>query len=278
MNGREEVNGHVLLTACLSRRGRGHQRHQLNARHGELLRQSPGGPQGPKVSTGCKSNGEIKSREAPGCWKGWEPAGAGGSAGRWARAGERAHPLPATVPCCDTSGEEVAHPRSCREFRGGPGSSARPRSISDPQSQGCTWGGGLFPKALGRTHSSLPKRTSGFPGAGRGSHQSPHVSGEIHARCAGTSSLHDTRLNGACPPCSPTQDRVADGERGLYRGKPGPCPPRPRSPRPQPAARGHAWPARRVSTGSAQPRRGALTSVTNTPAPAKAGLPGQAEN
>lgn len=92
MNGREKVNGHLLLTACLSRRCRGHRMRQLNAGHRELLQQSPGGLQGPKVWRGWESIWEIKSREVPGCWKGWEPPGAGGAAGCWARAGKRVHP------------------------------------------------------------------------------------------------------------------------------------------------------------------------------------------
>lgn len=126
-----------------------------------------------------------------------------------------------------------------------PGSSLTPRARDAPRE-------GTSPKAPGRT-SSLPKCTSRFPGGSppplrEGSHQLPRVSGEIHARRAGTA-LYTTHIHphGACPPCSPTQDRILDGKEGALQRKPGLCPPRPRSPRPQRAARGrgHVWPARR---------------------------------
>lgn len=84
---------------------------------------------------------------------------------------------------------------------------------------------------------------------------------------------HPRYKAGETPRCSPTRDRAAGEEGGASPRKPLPC----SSQRPA-RGRGHAWPAPRGSTGSAQPRRGVLTSVTNTAAPAKAGLPGQAEN
>lgn len=280
MNGREKVNGHLLLTACLSRRCRGHQMRQLNAGHRELLQQSPGGLQGPKVWRGLESNWEIKRREVPGCWKGWEAPGAGGlqDAGQ-EQAKECPPPCHCCVPCPGLGHLRpgVAHPRSCRGFGGGPASSACPRSISDPQNQGCTSGVDLFLKhrqdlLSPQIHLQVSRRLGHNPPGG----------GLTNCRVSPGKSSRDTQgqlfTRHTSQRCSPMQDRIAGG--GGYRGSPAPAPPRSLSPRPQLAAcsRSHAWPARRVSTGSAQPRRGALTSVTNTPAPAKAGLPGQAEN
>lgn len=222
----------------------------------------------------------------PGCWKGNERAGAEGSAESRARAGERVPP-----PChCPVPWPGLGHLWGRSESSPGlalvwawPGILHLSLEHLCPPEPGMNLGRGPLCYSTGKDllapkmHLQVSQRLAPTP-PGRILTSYPVIHGnprETHR----DSSLQDTHHSDECPPFSPMQDLDANGGGGS-RGSPAPALSRPRSPRPQPGTRGrgHAWPAQRVSTGSAQPRWGALTSVTNTPAPAKAGLPGQAEN
>lgn len=224
MNGREKVNGHLLLTACLSRRCRGHQMRQLNAGHRELLQQSPGGLQGPKVWRGWESNWEIKSREVPGCWKGWEAPGAGGGCRMLAKSRQKSAPLPATVVCpalvWDNSDQAWLIPGAAAGLGAArcpllvPGASLTPRARDAPRG----WTSFLKHRQdllSPQIHLRVSRRLGHNPPGG----------GLTNCRVSPGKSTRDTQgqlfTRHTSQQCSPMQDRIAGrGGGGIGEARP----------------------------------------------------------
>lgn len=114
-----------------------------------------------------ESNRKIKSREAPGCCQGWEPAGNRGPAGHW-QGMHPSVPLSCALAWPGTPlGRGWLIPRAATGLGVARGPLLIPRASLTRRARDAPWEGTSFLK-----QDLLPPRcTSSFPG-GRGSHNS----------------------------------------------------------------------------------------------------------
>lgn len=193
-----------------------------------------GGPQGPNVWRGWNGNWETKSREVPGCWKGQELAGAGGSAGHRARAAKRVSsppPLSCALSWVRTPlGKGCLIPRAAVSLGVAGGPPLAPGVSLTPRARDTPWEGTSF--LTQRAGPTPPSQNASPDFPAPRSHQLPRVSRVIHARHAGTA-LYTTHTARRCLPTSLTHagpSRRWGG--GGFTGEARPLP----SPAPQPAA------------------------------------------